>query len=138
MNEIIVEMATRYSENSFFTRAGFTDEAREAAETTLGVTLPDQYVEYLKAFGHGGVAGVEILGVGCDGSLFFVEDTLLYRKYGLPVNLVVVENQDEWQMCSDCSTGKIVSWSRDEDALPEYDCFDDYVIDEFREAIDNL
>lgn len=77
MNEIIVEMATRNAENSFFTRAEFTDEARATAESTLDVTLSNQHVEYLEAFGHGGVAGVGILGVGCDGSLLFVEETLL-------------------------------------------------------------
>lgn len=138
MNEAIIEMATRYEEDSFFTRTGFTDEARKTAECTLGVSLPNQYVEYLETFGHGGVAGVEILGIGHDGSLIFVEQTMLYRKYGLPKNLVAIENQDEWLMCADCNTGKIVSWSRDEDALFEYDSFDDFIIDEFQEAIDNL
>lgn len=138
MNKMILEMAAQYEEDSFFTRAGFSDEARARAEHELNLTLPDQYVEYLKTFGHGGVAGVEILGVGCNGNLIFVEETILYRKYGLPLNLVVVENHDEWLICADCDTGKIVSWCRDEDVLPEHDCFDDYVVNEYQEAIDNL
>ena len=138
MNEKILEIATRYEESSFFTRAGFSDEARASAESELNLTLPEQYVEYLNIFGHGGVGGVEILGVGCDGTLIFVEDTVFYRKYGLPLNLVVVENHDEWLTCIDCSTGKIVSWSQDEETLPECDCFDDYIVEEFQEAVDNL
>ena len=138
MNKEIVEMATRYEENSFFTHAEFTDELRAAAESELKLKLPEQYVDYLKAFGHGGVGGVEILGIGCDGSLIFVEDTKLSRKYGLPMNLVVIENHDEWLSCVDCDTGKMVTWAQDEEVLPEHDCFDDYVIEEFQEAIDNL
>lgn len=138
MNEKILGMANQYEEDSFFTHAEFTDEARAVAEHDLNLVLPEQYVEYLKAFGHGGVGGVEILGVGCDGSLIFAVNTLLYRKYGLPLNLVVIENHDEWLACADCETGKIVAWSQGGEVLPEHDCFDDYVVEEFREAIDNL
>ncbi len=54
MNEKILEMVAQYKEDSFFTYAEFTDEARVRAEKSLNVILPDQYVEYLKAFGHGG------------------------------------------------------------------------------------
>ncbi|WP_195419750.1 SMI1/KNR4 family protein, partial [Collinsella sp. D33t1_170424_A12] len=91
MNHQILNMVDQHRENSFFTHAEFNDETRALAEQKLGLRLPEQYVEYLKTFGHGGVGGVDILGVGCDGSLIFVEETLLYRKYGLPKNLVVVE-----------------------------------------------
>lgn len=138
MNDQILNMVDQHREDSFFTHAEFNDETRALAEQKLGLRLPEQYVEYLKTFGHGGVGGVDILGVGCNGSLIFVEETLLYRKYGLPKNLVVIENQDEWLVCIDSVTGKIVSWSQGEDVLPEHDCFDDYVIEEFHEAIDNL
>ena len=55
MNEKIFEMVAQYKEDSFFTYAEFTDEARVRAEKSLNVILPDQYVEYLKAFGHGGL-----------------------------------------------------------------------------------
>lgn len=112
MNEKILGMANQYEDDSFFTHAGFTDEARAVAERDLNLVLPEQYFEYLKAFGHGGVGGVEVLGVGCDGGLIFVENTLFYRKYGLPLNLVVIENHDEWLACVDCETGKIVTWSQ--------------------------
>ncbi len=138
MNERILEMVAQHKGDSFFTYAEFTDEARLRAERALAVSLPEQYVEYLKTFGHGGVAGVEILGIGHDGSPIFVDRTIFYRGYGLPENLVVVENQDEWLTCIDCDTGKIVSWAQPEGVMPEYNCFDDFVVDEFQEAIDNL
>lgn len=138
MNKKILEMAAQHKEDSFFTYDDFNNETRQRAEDALNVHLPEQYVEYLKMFGHGGVAGVEILGVCQSGSLAFVDSTQLYRRHGLPENLVIIENQDEWMTCIDCATGKIVSWSQDGSVLPEYDCFDDCIVDEFQEAIDNL
>ena len=138
MNEKILETAVQYKKDSFFTYAEFTDEVRVKAEKILSVILPEQYVEYLKAFGHGGVAGVEILGIGCDASMIFVDSTMLYRGYGLPKNLVVVENCDEWLYCVDCANGTVVSWEIDGDVKPEFDCFDDFVLSEFADAIENL
>ena len=138
MNETIAKMAKEYEEDSFFTHAPFTDEMLGAAQCELGVVLPTQYVDSLKEFGHGGVAGVSIEGVGCDGSLIFVEDTIEYRGLGMPSNLVIVENIDEWVYCIDCDTGHIVSWSQLDGVRDEYDDFDAFVIDEFTEAIANL
>ncbi len=138
MNEKILEMVAQYKGDSFFTYAEFTDEARVRAEKSLNVILPDQYVEYLKAFGHGGVAGVEILGMGCDGAMIFVDSTTLYRGYGLPESLVVVENCDEWLYCIDCSNGAVVSWEIGGDVKPEFDCFDDFLLSEYSDAIENL
>ena len=63
---------------------------------------------------------------------------LRHHRDGLPLNLVVIENHDEWLACADCETGKTVTWSQGGEVLPEHDCFDDYVVEEFREAIDNL
>lgn len=138
MNKKILDMVSQHKEDSFFTRTGFTDELRVEAERKLGLTLPSQFVEYLANFGHGGIGGVEILGVACDAELIFVEETELYRKYGLPNNLVVIENHDEWLSCIDCDNGKVVTWAQGEEVLLEHNCFDDYVVEEFQEAIDNL
>ncbi len=138
MNEKILEAVAQHKEDSFFTHAEFSDENRTRAEETLGLSLPGQYVEYLKTFGHGGVAGVEILGIGCDGTLIFVDKTMLYRGYGLPENLVVVENCDEWVYCIDCSSAAVVSWEVDGEVKPEFDCFDDFVLSEYSDAIENL
>ncbi len=138
MNEKILEMVLQHKEDSFFTYAEFTDEARVKAEEALSITLPEQYVEYLKAFGHGGVAGVEILGIGCDASMIFVDNTMLYRDSGLPENLVVIENCDEWLYCVDCTNGTVVSWEIDGEVRPEFDCFDNFVLSEYTDAIENL
>ena len=68
----------------------------------------------------------------------FLEETLDYRKYGLPENLIVIENCDEYVECIDCNTGEIVSWAIGEDVLFSSPSFDDYLLDSLKEAIDNL
>ncbi len=108
------------------------------AEEKLGVKLPDQYVDYIKMFGHGGIAGLEILGVGLTGRMIFVDSTLEYRADELPENLVVIENVDEWLMCLDCNTGKVVSWDFTGYIKDEYESFDDYLIDQMNNAIENM
>ena len=100
-----------------------------SAQRLLGVTIPQQYVEFLDEYGHGGVGGVEILGVGPTGTMLFLEATLRYRKYGLPNNLLVIE---------DCDTGEVVSWDPVEGSIVDYSDFDAFLLDRAKDAIDNL
>ena len=79
----------------------------------MQVKLPKEYNEYLMTYGHGGLAGLEILGVGLTGRIIFVDTTLEYREEDLPNNLVVIENVDEWLMCLDCNTEEVVLWNFD-------------------------
>ena len=94
--------------------------------------------EMLAEYSHGGVGGIEILGVGLDESMAFLEVTLDYRKYGLPHNLLAVENCDEWLYCLDCDTGEVVSWSQVDGVLPGYPSFDDFLLQDLEDAIENL
>lgn len=138
MNEIILNTIKKYEEKGDFNYASVTDKMIEDAEKQLGVKLPEQYIEYIKKFGHGGIAGLEIIGVGLTGRMLFVDSTLEYRAEELPDNLVVIENVDEWLMCLDCNTGKVVSWDFSGYIKDEYDSFDDYLIDQMNSAIENL
>ena len=138
MNEIILNTIKKYEEKGDFNYASVTDKMIEDAEKQLGVKLPEQYIEYIKKFGHGGIAGLEIIGVGLTGRMLFVESTLEYRAEELPDNLVVIEKVDEWLMCLDCNTGKVVSWDFSGYIKDEYDSFDDYLIDQMNSAIENL
>lgn len=128
----------KYEVKGDFNYASVTDDMISDAEEILGVKLPNQYVDYIKMFGHGGIAGVEILGVGLTGKMIFVESTLEYRADELPGNLVVIENVDEWLMCLDCDTGKVVSWDFTGYIKEEYDSFDDYLMDQMNNAIENI
>ena len=138
MNDMILNTIKKYEVKGDFNYASVTDDMISDAEEILGVKLPNQYVDYIKMFGHGGIAGVEILGVGLTGKMIFVESTLEYRADDLPGNLVVIENVDEWLMCLDCDTGKVVSWDFTGYIKEEYDSFDDYLMDQMNNAIENI
>lgn len=138
MNDSILKTIKKYEIKGDFNYASVTDDMISEAEEKLGVKLPDQYVDYIKMFGHGGIAGLEILGVGLTGRMIFVDSTLEYRADELPENLVVIENVDEWLMCLDCNTGKVVSWDFTGYIKDEYDSFDDYLIDQMNNAIENM
>ena len=104
----------------------------------MQVKLQKEYNEYLMTYGHGGLAGLEILGVGLTGRIIFVDTTLEYREEDLPNNLVVIENVDEWLMCLDCNTEEVVLWNFDGNIKVEYKNFDEYLIDQLEIAIENL
>ena len=138
MNYQILETIKKYEQPGDFNHANVTDDMIHMAEKTLGVKLPEQYIDFLKMFGHGGIGGVEIIGVGLTGRLIFVDTTLDYRDEELPDNLVVIENVDEWLNCIDCNTGKVVSWDFTGYIKEDYICFDDYLVDQMNSAIENL
>ena len=137
MNIQINDLITRFEDKGSFTKVAPNQEMLAEVEEKLGFSVPEQFLEYLKAYSHGGI-GFEILGIGFDGSISFLEETLEYREDDLPKNLLVVENCDEWLYCIDVNTGEVVSWSIDEDPRIEYPCFDDYLIDRLNDAIENL
>lgn len=138
MNSTIENLISQYQQEDDYTRVPLTPEMLNQVVNSLGVVIPDQYLCYLNEYSQGGIAGVEVLGIGLDGSIVFLEETLEYRKEGLPHNLVVIENCDEWLYCIDCKTGEVVSWSFGGLEKKEFDCFDDFLLSEYLEAIENL
>lgn len=138
MKEFILETIKKYEKPGDFTYTVVSDEMITAAEQVLSVKLPEQYISFLQMFGHGGIGGLEIMGFGLTGRMIFVDTTLDYRDENLPKNLVVIENVDEWLTCIDCNNGKIVSWDFSGYIKDDYDCFDDYLIDQLNNVIENL
>ena len=138
MNKQIIDMINKYEVAGDFNYATVTEEMIKEAEEKLGVKLPDQYVEFVKRYGHGGIGGIEIIGVGLTGRMIFVETTLEYRNEDLPTNLVVIENVDEYLVCLNCDNDKVVSWDYTGYIKEDYNCFDDYLIDQMNIAIENL
>ncbi|MDK7723899.1 SMI1/KNR4 family protein [Slackia exigua] len=137
MNGRINDLMTRLGDKGSFTKVAPTQEMLAEVEEKLGFIVPEQFLEYLNIYSYGGI-GFEILGVGFDGSISFLEETLEYREDGLSDSLLVIENCDEWLYCIDVNTGEVVSWSIDEDPRVEYACFDDYLVDRLNDAIENL
>lgn len=91
MNKRSQDLVSKYEEKNDFTRALLTPELIEIVMTEVGFCLPEQYVDYLNLYGHGGIAGVEILGIDFSGRSVFVEVIKDYRKQGLLDNLAVLE-----------------------------------------------
>ena len=93
---------------------------------------------FLKKYGHGGFV-FEFIGYGLTGNPLFVRETLKQRENGLPENLMVIENCDEYVACINTDNGNIVSWSNyDNDGMiVKKTCFEDYFIDCIENAIDN-
>lgn len=138
MNNEIKQLVEAHVEDALFTYASPTEEAIRNSQDKLALTLPDQYLEYLETYGHGGIGGVEILGFGLDGSAVFVDETLEQRGLGLRKDLVVVEDVDEWVYCIDCGSEKIISWSPVDGERAAFNSFDEFVLSEFSDAIENL
>ena len=138
MNKAIAELIERYERPKSFNHAAFTPEMQERVRVELGVTLPEQYLTFLESYGHGGLDGFEILGVGLDGSVIFLDETLEYREFGLPGSLVVIENCDEWLECIDCNTGEVVSWDMGGETIPSFPSFDDFLMDRIENAVENM
>lgn len=101
-----------------FDFTGGVDESKvRYIETKLNVTLPSSYKWFLQTFGMGGIFGVDILGFGKSPSPPVVTQTERYRKLGLPIAYVVIENCDEFVYClatdnmlnEECP---VISWDR--------------------------
>ncbi len=137
MNTSIKNLIDQYQVRGDFTYSVITPEQIEEAQTLLRTSLPGEYLEFLRTYGQGGIGGVEIIGVGKNGTLLFVKETMKYRGLGLPDNLVVIENCDEWLYCIDCNNSQVVSWSN-QSIEASYPDFDTYLLDRFTEAADNL
>lgn len=109
------------------------------AEEKLNLQLPVQYICFLENFGHGGIGGLEVLGVGKNKKLIFVETTLKFREYGLLINLIVVENCGEWLYCINANDGKIVIWTNGCKKIDVvYNDFNEYLEDRIQDILENI
>ena len=138
MNKQIEELISSYEDDKDYTRMPLTDEMASTVKKELGVELPEQYVDYLNEYSHGGIAGVNILGIGLTGRIIFLDVTKDYREEGLPKNFVAIENCDEWLYCLNCDTGEVYYWDWFGNERKEFDSFDEFLLSEYKDAIENL
>lgn len=139
-NKIIelIESNEEVFEGAFLMRFP-TDEELVDAEKTLGFEIPEEYVWFLKTYGHGGNF-FEFLGYGLNGSAIFINKTIREREYGLPKELLVIEDCDEYVRCIDTVSKEIVSWSKhDNDGIIKVaDGFYEHFLDCIDNAIENF
>jgi antitoxin YobK len=139
MREEIKKLIEEYSEEAVFTGEISSDEIIESSIEELKVNIPDDYRWFIKNYGQGGIGGVEILGISKTNKAIFKDTTLEYRNYGLPINLVVVENCDEWLYCIDTDTKKVIAWNRIDGILGDrYTTFLEFLLDRFNDEIENM
>lgn len=139
MQEKIISIIEEYSEDGDFIGNIWDDNVITAVEKELGFNIPSQYKWFIKNYGQGGIGGVQILGISKVNRAVFKDITLEYRNYGLPTNLIVVENCDEWLYCIDINNGKIIAWDRISGVLGEqYNTFLDFLANRFNDEIENM
>lgn len=139
MKEKVINMIKEYSDDGDFIGEVPNDEIINVAEKELGLNLPDEYKWFIKNYGQGGIGGVQILGVSKVNKPMFRDVTVEYRNYGLPNNLIVIENCDEWLYCLDTDTEKVIAWDRIRGVLGErYNTFLEFLADRFNDEIENM
>lgn len=74
-----------------------------------------------------------------NGKPIFAEETLKQRENGLPANLLIFQNCDEYFDCINVDNGNVVCWSMyDKDGVVDkYQDFYAYFIECLENAIDN-
>ena len=137
MTNEIKNLINEFEVEGDFTHMPYDPVTISKAEEMLGYKFDSMYIAFLKEFGHGGIGGIEIMGLGKNNVLISANETMDYRKYGLPKNFLVIENCDEWVYCIDSKDGKIISWSKSK-VVPAFDNFNEYLLDRFMDAAENL
>lgn len=139
MTDKLYEIIRRYEQNGDFTHAVVTEDMLKESESRLGAKLPEEYKQFLKTFGHGGIGGIEVLGIGKNGTMLFETETIKYRDYGMPNNLLIIENCDEWVYCIDVNNGKVVMWSGGCASYSNaYNCFNEFLQDRVNDILENM
>lgn len=144
MNKLDIEKMIEEYQDEFFFTGGITNEKIKQVEKDLDVQLPQSYKWFLEQYGYGGINGVFIEGVGLNNSMQVVKITKSLRGYGLPKNLIVIENLDEYVYCLDTdeidiNECPIVDWNQafgkgNEQYINLYE----YLYERFSDAIENL
>lgn len=139
MYDEIIKTINEYEEKGDFTYANVDDIIISKAEEILDLKIPEQYCWFLKNYGHGGIGGIEIFGVGKNGRMVFVDQTLQFRTYGLDDDKIVIENCDEWIYCIEEKKETVVMWTQgDKKCRQVYKDFLEYLSDRMSDAIENL
>ncbi len=139
MYDDLVNVISKYEKKGSFTHSCVNDDLILRAEKKLNLSIPKEYKWFLKKYGHGGLDGIEIVGVGKNGRLIFVDYTSELREYGLSHNMIAIENCDEWIYCLDTVSHNVVMWVlKSETYEVVYNNFIDYLTDRINDAVENI
>lgn len=139
MYDEIINTIKTYEEKGDFTYPCVDENTIVMAEKELDMKIPKQYCWFLKKYGQGGIGGIETYGIGKNGKMIFVDETIRFRSYGLDDHKIVIENCDEWIYCIDERTGAVVEWAQGNDNCKTvYQSFLGYLNDRMKDAIENM
>lgn len=139
MKQRIIHMIEEYSEDGDFTGRILDIKVIDDIKKKMRMDLPSQYEWFIRNYGQGGIGGVQVLGISKVNRAVFWDVTKEYRKYGLPNNLLVIENCNEWLYCIDVNTEKVVKWDMIGGVISErYRTFLDFLVDRFNDEIENI
>jgi len=97
----------------------------------------------LREYGHGGIAGIDIIGIGPKSvEPPVVQLTKDYRKIGMPNSLVAIYNADEWVYCLETNkmvNGEcpVIDWDFGGESFRYYDNFYLFLIDKLESALED-
>lgn len=128
LNDTIEKLIAKYEKPGDFFYSQPTLEQLTDAMYQLQIILPYEFTKFIKEYGGGGLNGRTVEGFYKNKTCGFIEETLLKRKIGLPENLTVIENCDEFVYCLENNTDEIISWSS-RYMQKEYENFTDYLVD---------
>lgn len=101
--EELAKLIEENQEDELDFTGGVDENKIKSIEVGLQIELPNSYKWFLRTYGKGGVLGVDILGFGKIVPPSVTSQTEIYRKSGLPLEYVVIENCDEFLYCLDTS-----------------------------------
>ncbi|AKL97873.1 SMI1/KNR4 family protein [Endomicrobium proavitum] len=137
--EEIEHLVEKYKSAAFFT-GGVCESKIKDAQQQLGVSFPEQYKWFLSKYGHGGVNGSWIEGIGKSSEYPVVEQTKSIRKYSrknLNNQWVIIYDVDEYYYCLSCEDGKVRDWDLSGKTYYEIDSFLDFLYTIIMESVDN-
>ncbi|MGG3805408.1 SMI1/KNR4 family protein [Metabacillus fastidiosus] len=133
--EAVIELINNASKKFFV--GALKDSRISDIEKRLNLKLPASYKWFLQEYGTGGVLGIEIFGGGLSKDPTCVRETEEWRKYGLPMKFVVIQNYGAGVYCLDTSRlvnneCPVIDWEQDdEDGINEYENFYTFLVEKF-------
>ena len=108
-------------------------------ESDLGLCLCNSYKEYLRKYGFIMGYGLEINGCGLNGESQLVQDTVRFRQYSLPHNLLVMSDLGEYVYCLDNENEEVFCWYRDDCSSESEGCnLETFILDRLEDGKDNM
>lgn len=127
----------KYEAPEDFTHTAVDTSYLHQCEKVLNHRLPGQYMEFLTTYSQGGIFGIVTLGINAFGEPTFLKATEDYRLFGLPENLLVIEEDDNnANYCLNLNDESVAYWHIGEDTYQKvYPDFCSYLTGRIADSI---